>query len=59
LGIDGALDGIDYAGELDQGAVAGELDDAAMMLGDLGLDEVLAQGLEPCVRAGFAPMSRL
>ena len=37
------------AGELDQGAVAHELGDPAVVLGDFGLDEVLAQRLQALV----------
>ena len=60
LHLDRALDSVDHARELDQRAVAGELDDAAAMLGDPGLDEVLAQRLEPGVRAASSsPISRL
>jgi hypothetical protein len=43
----------DDASELDQRAVACQLDDAAAMLGDLGLDDLLAQCFEPGVRAGL------
>jgi hypothetical protein len=39
----GAGQGVDHAGELDQEAVADELDDAAMMLGDERLKNVLAK----------------
>ena len=46
-----ALDRIDHARELDQHAIAHQLDDAAVVLGDLRLDEVLAQRLEARVRA--------
>ena len=38
---------VDDAGELDQEAVAGGLDDAAAMLGDLRIDDFGAQRLEP------------
>ena len=40
---DRAAHRIDDAGELDQQAVAGGLDDAAVMLGDLRIDELAAQ----------------
>jgi hypothetical protein len=40
------VDRLDDAGELHQQAVAHDLDDAAAMLGDLGVDERLAMGLE-------------
>jgi hypothetical protein len=42
LDLDRAVDGVDDAGELDQGAIAGELDNAAAMIGDLGFGDVLA-----------------
>ena len=48
-----ALDRIDRAPELDQRAVPGELDDAAAVFRDQGLDEFLAMGLEARVRARF------
>ena len=51
LQLDRAADGVDHTGELDQRAVAHELDDAAVVLGDLRLDEVPAQGLERGERA--------
>ncbi len=38
----GAFDGIDDAGELGQQAVAGQLEDASMVGGDLGLEQTLA-----------------
>src|SRR6266851_4310326 len=39
LDLDGAAHGVNHAGELDQHAVAGGLDDAAVMLLDLGVDQ--------------------
>jgi hypothetical protein len=42
---------LDHARELDQGAIAGELDDAARVVGDPRLDQLLTQRLEPGVRA--------
>ena len=53
LQIDGALHGVDGAGELDQHAVAGHLEDAALMLGDQWLQHLLAPGLERGQRAGL------
>jgi hypothetical protein len=48
---DGALDGIDHAGELDQRAVGHDLDEPTLVLGDLRLEEILTQRLEARVRA--------
>ena len=42
---------VDDAGELDQEAVAGGLDDAALVLGDLRIEELAAQLLEAFERA--------
>jgi hypothetical protein len=53
LDRDRALDRVDGAGELDQGAVARELDHAAAVLIDQRLDEVLAVGPKPRMRRGF------
>jgi len=41
---DGALDGVDDAGEFDQHTVAHELDNAPAVRGDLWLDQLLAAG---------------
>jgi hypothetical protein len=46
LDFDGTLHGLDDAGELDQRAVAHQLDDAAAMRGDLGVDQFLSVGHE-------------
>ncbi len=51
LDRDRACHRVDDAGELDQGAVAHELDDAAPVLGDERLDQLLAVGLEARERA--------
>jgi hypothetical protein len=48
---DRAAHRIDDAGELDQQAVAGGLDDAALVLGDLRIEELAAQRLEAFKRA--------
>ena len=50
---DGAGDRLDDARELDQDAVAGGLDDAALVLGDVRIDQVAAMRLEPRQGAGF------
>jgi len=46
-----AGDGLDDTREFDQEAVAGGLDDAAFVLGDLGVDQLAAVGAEPSERA--------
>jgi hypothetical protein len=43
LDLDGAGHGVDHAAEFDQAAVAGALDDARMMRGDGGIDQIDAQ----------------
>ena len=53
LDRDCALDRIDGARELDQRAVAHQLDNAAAVLGDQRLDELLAQRLQARDRAGL------
>ena len=50
---DRALHGVDDAPELHERAVAHQLDRAPVMRGDGRLDQVVAQGLEPGVRAGL------
>src|SRR5271165_1678283 len=57
LHLDGAAHRVDHAAKLDQAAVAGALDDAPVMCGDGGIDEIAAQPPEPrkgaiLVRAG-------
>ena len=47
LHFDGAAHGIDDAAKLDEDAVAGALDHAAMMHGDGRIDQVAAQRPEP------------
>ena len=51
LHLDRALHRLDHARELDQRAIAHQLDDAAVVLGDLRFDEFLAMRLERCERA--------
>ena len=46
-----ASERVDDAGELDQQAVAGGLDEAAVMLGDFRIDHFGAQRLEPAERS--------
>ena len=53
LDRDGALHRLDHAGELDQRAIAHELDEAAVVGGDLRVDHLAAMGLEAGERAGF------
>ena len=50
---DRAGDGLNHARELDEDAVAGRLDDAALVLGDLRIDEFTAMASEPREGAGF------
>ena len=47
LHLDRAAHGVDHAAELDDAAVAGALDDAAMVHGDGGIDQIAAQRPEP------------
>ena len=57
---DRAGDGVDDARELDQHAVAGGLDDAAVVLGDLRIDQFAAMRSKPRQSAGLVrPISRL
>ena len=51
LHLNRAAHGVDDAGELDQQAVAGGLDDAAAMLGDLRVDQLAPDRLQPRERA--------
>ncbi len=53
LGLDRAFDGFDDARKLDKGAATYQLDGAAAVRGDAGLDQLLAKGLEPGQRAGL------
>ena len=57
----GAVHRIDHARKLDQRAVAHQLDDAPVMRGDVGLDELLTQRAcrRACVPVSSAAMSRL
>ena len=52
----GAAHRVDNARELDEGAVAHELDDAALVLGDQGLDELSAVRLEAGEGAVLVPL---
>ena len=51
LNLGGAAHRVDDAGEFRQHAVAGGLDDPAVMLGDLRIDQLAEMRLEPFVRA--------
>ncbi|MFP6744623.1 MAG: hypothetical protein VCB77_05475 [Alphaproteobacteria bacterium] len=53
LRLDGTFDRIDRAGELDQGTIAHELDDAAAMSGDGRVQDVGAERLEARQSPGF------
>src|SRR4030095_16183715 len=53
LEIDGALYGVDGAGELDQHAVAGSLEDAALMFADQRVEHILASRLKRGQRGGL------
>ena len=53
LDFDGAVHRIDDAPELNDAAVAGALDDAAMMHGDGRVDQVAPEGPKPCEDAIF------
>ena len=47
LHFDRAAHGVDHAAELDEAAVAGALDDAPVMHGDGGIDQIAAQRPQP------------
>ena len=51
LHLDGAAHGVDHAAELDEDAVAGALDHAAVMHGDGRIDQVAPQRPQPRQRA--------
>jgi hypothetical protein len=51
LHLDRAADRVDHAAELDDRAVAGSFDDAAMMGGDGGVDEIAAEAPKARERA--------
>jgi hypothetical protein len=53
LQVHGTLYSIDGTAELDEYTVAGDLEDAAPMPGDEGLQHVLASDLERGERAGL------
>jgi hypothetical protein len=40
-----AQERVHCAGELDQNAIAGQLDDATVMLGDCGINQLFAKGV--------------
>src|SRR5262249_46556068 len=58
LQLHGALHGVYGAGELDDDAVAQELDDAAAMLGHQGLKHIETAGLEGGQRAGLVALDQ-
>jgi hypothetical protein len=58
LDFDGAVHRIDDAAELNDAAVAGALDDAAVMHGDGRINEVAPKGPEPCEDAIFVRASK-
>ena len=51
LHFDRAAHRLDHAAELDENSVPGALDDAAVMGGDCGVDQVAAQPAQPRERA--------
>ena len=60
LHFDRAAHRVDYAAELDEAAVAGAFDDAAVMRSDGGIDQIAAQHPQPRQRpSSSAPASRL
>ena len=60
LDFNGAAHCVDHTAELDDDAVAGALDDAAVMRGDRGINQIAAQAPQPrSVRSSSAPASRL
>jgi hypothetical protein len=58
LDFDGAVHSIDDAAEVNDGAVAGALDDAAMMHGDGWVDQIAPKGPKPCEDAIFVRSSK-
>src|SRR5215469_13145915 len=56
LDLNGALDRVDHALELDQQPVTRGLNDASAVLGDRGIDQLQAMGLEPRQSAGFVDL---
>jgi hypothetical protein len=55
---DGAGDGFDDAPKLDKQSVAGGLDDASLVLGDLRVDQIAAQRPEARKGAGLVPFHK-
>ena len=51
LALDRAANGVDDAAKLDENAVAGSLDNAAVMQSDGRVDEIAPQGSQPSERA--------
>ena len=59
LNVDGAAHSIDDADEFHQHPVARRLDDVATMLGDFGIDQFLAMGLELAKRTFLVSTHKL
>jgi hypothetical protein len=53
LHVDGALHGLGDAAELNEQAIARGLDETAVMLGDLGIDQLAAERAELLKRSRF------
>jgi hypothetical protein len=54
----GALNGIDHRAELDPGAVTGDLDDAAAMSGEQGVDDLAAKAPQRAQRPRLVPLDQ-
>jgi hypothetical protein len=58
LYLDRAAHSVDHAAKFDKEAVAGALDDAPMMRGDRGVNQIVAQPPQPRQRAIFIRSSQ-
>ena len=56
LDFDGAAHRVDHAAELDDAAVAGALDDASVMDGDGGIDQIAAERRAAAQVSGPRPL---